>query len=365
MRLLDRYLFRELFAPLAVCLIGIQSLVAFSIVFSDAGKIQDAKMHFFGTMAYIGLASTEYLAIVLPVSELLGILWALSYHARHNEITAMRAAGISLWRICVPYFIVGLAASGALFALNEFVTPWSLNRATQMVEHSSRDTSKNHVSSLGLTNERGHRIWIIGDYNLDTTEMVNPQVVWVLPDGPNLLLRATRAIWTNNVWTFFNLQELSNSPTGYLPMLQTNIPVKAMPEFDETPGEIRNDIAIRSYLSFNPDLPLADILAYLRWHPDLPRSQKSRLLTEFHSRISTPLTCLVVALIAIPFGAAPGRRNVFFGVAGSIFIFFAYYVLQHVSLAFGSNDAWPAWLAAWVPNLFFLSLGLILTMRIR
>ena len=78
-----------------------------------------------------------------------------------------------------------------------------------------------------------------------------------------------------------------------------------------------------------------------------------------------PVTCLVVALIAIPFGAAPGRRNLFYGVAGSIFICLTYFVLQRVSLAFGSSGEWPAWLAAWLPNLFFGFSGIALMMRIR
>src|ERR1700734_3607076 len=104
MRLLDRYLLRELFVPLAFCLVGIQSFVIFVTVFTDADKEQEAKLHFFQTLAYASAASMELVTIVLPVSLLLALLMALTQHARHNEITAMRAAGISLWRICAPYF---------------------------------------------------------------------------------------------------------------------------------------------------------------------------------------------------------------------------------------------------------------------
>ena len=45
---------------------------------------------------------------MLPIALLLALLYALTNHARHNEITAMRAAGVSLWRLCVPYFVIGL-----------------------------------------------------------------------------------------------------------------------------------------------------------------------------------------------------------------------------------------------------------------
>ena len=99
---------------------------------------------------------------------------------------------------------------------------------------------------------------------------------------------------------------------------------------------------------------------YLRLHPNLPPTDSGWLFTKFYGRIAAPWTCLVVVLIAIPFGAATGRRNPFVGVAGSIFICFGYFVIQQVSLALGSGGYLPAWLAAWLPNLIFGALGLAL-----
>jgi lipopolysaccharide export system permease protein len=53
------------------------------------------------------------------------------------------------------------------------------------------------------------------------------------------------------------------------------------------------------------------------------------------------------------------------GVAGSIFICFAYFVLMQVGLAMGSGGWMPPWLAAWLPNLFFTLLGAFLINRVR
>ena len=75
----------------------------------------------------------DFIPIVLPISLLLALLLTLTHYARHNEITAMRAAGVSLWRICAPYFAVGLAASAALFALNESLVPRGADRADRIL----------------------------------------------------------------------------------------------------------------------------------------------------------------------------------------------------------------------------------------
>jgi lipopolysaccharide export LptBFGC system permease protein LptF len=70
-------------------------------------------------------------------------------------------------------------------------------------------------------------------------------------------------------------------------------------------------------------------------------------------------------LIAVPFGAASGRRNVFVGVASSILICFSFFVLQQFCLALGAGGHMPSWLAGWFPNLAFGIYGLWMTARVR
>jgi lipopolysaccharide export system permease protein len=261
----------------------------------------------------------------------------------------------------------------ALFVLNEFVVPhssdWKNHILTRYVQKPGDIESKNVFSNFGFTNARSHRAWFIGEYHLATAEMFKPQVNWHAADGSIQLLRADRAMLTNGVWTFYNAAEYSQADASapLVPSLLTN--VLAMPEFDETPKQIRSEIKISSYQSLrknrSSDIPLTDIFAYLRLHPNLPPADSDWLFTKFYGRIAAPWTCLVVVLIAIPFGAATGRRNLFVGVAGSIFICFGFFVIQQVGLALGSGGYLPAWLAAWLPNLIFGALGLGLMMRVR
>lgn len=355
--------------PLSLCLVGMQSLIIFVTVFSDAGKIQEAKLSFGQTIGYATAASMNLLTIVIPVALLLALLMTLTSHARYNELTAMRAAGISLWRICVPYFIVGLIASGAVFALNESVVPRCTDWATRTLTH--RSESRDGVSNFAFQNGRANRAWLLkGYYRAGSSKVPVPWVTWVLPDGSQRWLKADWAVRTNGVWMFHNVQELSRADAVSLwtPMFQTNLNELTMPDFDETPDDIAREIRIARYFDItkqNETIPVKDIVGYLHWHPNMSREDRGKLLTDFQERIAMPMTCLVVALIAIPFGAAPGRRNLFVGVAGSIFICFIYFFLQHVGLAFGSSGTWPAWLAAWLPNLFFSIVGLFLMSRIR
>ena len=371
MRLLDRYLFRELLTPLACCLGGFLIVSISFELFTKLEELQERKLHALDILCYTLAMTPDFLVTILPIALLLALLYTLTNHARHNEITAMRAAGISLWRICLPYFTVGLAASAIYFALNEILVPRSTDWANKILTRyvQKPDDAKTQNQFHNLANAREHRLWYFDEYRVKTTEMIKPQVNWKLPDGSSYQLNAARAIHTNGIWTFFDASEYAQTGTNAspAPLLQTN--VLAMPEFDETPREIRSEIKIIGYQDFRgankADVSLKDIYDYLRLHPNLPRADSSWLSAEFYSRLAAPWTCLVVVFIAIPCGAMSGRRNFFFGVAGIIAICFIYFVIQKVSFALGSGGQMPAWLAAWLPNLIFTATGLFLTARVR
>jgi lipopolysaccharide export system permease protein len=112
-------------------------------------------------------------------------------------------------------------------------------------------------------------------------------------------------------------------------------------------------------------LSSAEILDYLDLHPRMERKHSASLRTLFQSRMAAPWICLVVVFIAVPFGAVPGRRNVFVGVASSVFICFFFLIIKDLTLALGSGGFVPPWLAAWAPNILFALGGAALMWRVR
>ncbi|HWC60990.1 MAG TPA: LptF/LptG family permease, partial [Verrucomicrobiae bacterium] len=313
----------------------------------------------------------EFIPLALPISILLAMLYCLTNHARHNEVTAIRAAGVSLGRMCLPYFLAGLFLSILLFAFNEFFAPQAGDKADEILLRRIDPAAKAErhlVKPLNFINYgvggKG-RAWNAAVYNTETFEMTKPLVAWSPTNGPMLLLSANTASWTNGVWVFSG--DVTEN-LGTTRMLRTNY--LEMPEFSETPTEIQSDIKVNTFRGLNTkthraDLPLADIVNYLHFHPQPDRKMRNWLFTKLHGRFAGPFTCLVAVIMAIPFSARSGRRNIFVGVAASISIFFAYFVLQQIGLTFGETGWLPSWLGAWFPNLFFGIGGLYLMSKAR
>jgi lipopolysaccharide export system permease protein len=375
MRLLDRYLLRELLVPLGFCLWGFLLLWVSSDLFANLGELQKQGMVARDIADYYLVKLPEFLVLVLPIALLLALLYALTNHARHQEITAMRAAGVSLWRIAVPYLGVGFLASVALFVVNECWVPSTDERAKAISKrHQAPDPNapgRNEYRNLYFDNTRDGRRWGVDLYNLDTGEMHGVRVYPMeRDDSKPWELRAEQARRVDRVWTFYNVwvfKQIADTNAPPVPTLQTN--VLAVPEFSETLEEINSEIKITDSMTMRAakkaDVPIKDLVNYLRLHPHLDRSRQYWLYTKLEGRLAAPWTCVVVVLIAIPFGAAGGRRNVFVGVASSIVICFIYFVLLQVGLALGTSGRLPAWLAAWFPNLVFALVGLWMTARVR
>jgi lipopolysaccharide export system permease protein len=368
MRLLDRYLLRELLIPLGYCLSGFLVFwVAFDLI-SSLNRYQESHLTAQDVMDLYLVRLPAILVILLPIALLLALLYALTNHARHNELTAIRAAGVSLARICLPYFVVGLLLSPVMFVMNEYWAPNSADREDAIMHsHQTRGAAS---TSGGFNNTRDGHNFTYAAFDEKTATFSSLTVIWRSPTGEQLRLFGDRAGWTNAVLTFSGgtngVQEYRG--VDQHPFLLTN--VLPMPEFNETPDQVRREVRFAQHFakpSAEPiEVPIRDIMDYLDLHPrDLTGRNKAWLETQLWGRLAMPWTCLVVVLIAIPFGAASGRRNLFAGVAGSIVLCFIYFVLLRLGLALGEGGYLPPWLGAWFPNISFSVAAIWLLSRVR
>src|SRR6187401_268652 len=125
MRLLDRYLLRELMVPFAYCLAGFLIFWISFDLFARMSEFQKLHLKARDLVELYTVTAPSILVTVLPIAFLLALLYALTQHARHHELTAIRAAGVSLARLSVPYVAVGFILSLVVFAMSEFWVPQS------------------------------------------------------------------------------------------------------------------------------------------------------------------------------------------------------------------------------------------------
>jgi len=232
------------------------------------------------------------------------------------------------------------------------------------------DASRGVLREFNFYNERDRRKWTIGTFDQQRGALTNVLVEWAQPGGKIAYLKADGATWSGTEWVFFraltrvfdpaNKEQFDFAPAA---------PELAVAEFKETPEEMWSEYSINQISARTAAkravVALSTLRSYFDLHPELGPEKRALLMTQFHARIAIPWTCLVVMLIAIPFAAPSGRRNLFVGVTAGLAITFAFFILQRFCLALGTGGHIPPWTAAWLPNLSFAALGALLTSRVR
>ncbi len=328
MRLLDRYLLRELLGPFFYCLSGFLILFIAFDVLDELSDLQKLRLHASDILEYYAVKTPEFVVTIMPVAFLLALLYTLTHLARRSE----RADDIR------HRYQAGTPAEKQV---------WE--------------------PKLVFVSGRESRNWFIEAFHKDKFLMQGVHVDTLEADGSRMKLTAERGWWETNTWVFTNVHIGDVAPGG-LETGSRQYSTLAVPEFTETPEQIRSEIKMKKINNLrdvrHAQLSVKEILNYQRLHPGGTRKD-SMLETKLHGRLAAPWTCLVVVVIALPFGAASGRRNVVVGVASSILICFTYVMLGQLALGLGVGDILPGWLAAWAPNGLFAAVGVALTLRVR
>ncbi|HEY3860345.1 MAG TPA: LptF/LptG family permease [Verrucomicrobiae bacterium] len=367
---MDRYLLRELLVPLGYCLGGFLIFyIAFDLIF-QINRFLEAHLLFWDIVQYYIVTLPELLVEqVIPVSLLLALLYTTTNHSRYNEITAMRAAGVSLWRLAAPYFAVGAVFGVGVFLIGEFWLSSADSKAKAIMQRRLGDSAQRDESTrLTFANMETHRDWNIDRFNRRTYEGAHLKLETARSDGSVETVYASRVAYRDGQWVLNDavtwLQK-TNEPAPTV--IRTNAVLSL--NLPETPAWILSEIKFNTLRATDaakgPQFSMHEIRDYLRLHPGIDADKKARLLTQLQEGLARPFTCLAVVLIALPFGARAGRRNVFAGVASSIFICFAYFVLQKISIALGLGGVLPPVLAAWLPNIVCGGAGLALLANVR
>lgn len=364
MKILDRYLLRSLLVPLGYCLTGFIMLYVIFDLFNNLPDFIDGKTPLREIFLFYIILLPRDIWIIAPISLMLAILYSLWQLSRANEITAMRACGLSSVRIMRPILLVGLLATFIVGLINETIGPWAGYWTDQFIQlqHKKGALSVYIVSPLAFKNELGHRIWYIREFNKRTFEMHDATLVQQRADGSDdVKYQAVRASWLDGRWWFSEVAvqryDEQSQPRG----AATFTLQREMAEVNETPQSFLNEIKPPEYLSS------LEILDYLNAHRQLSHDAIAKFLTNLHNRLAMPWICLIVALIGIPFGVKTGNRRggALLAIVGALGLIFGFYVLSNVGVALGKQGALIPWIAGWLPDFIFLGIGITLTARMR
>lgn len=349
-----RYVALQFVIPLCCCVGGFAALFLISDVFDVLRDFLDVRASLHVVVTYFLLRQPVNLVNVLPMSLLLSSCFMVSMMGRYNEVTALRAAGISVVHWCLPVWVIAGLFACLSFVLNERWATTCSMRAEELLEETTTaaEYRERGRAKLAYHNHKAYRDWYFQTFSRDG-EKLGILVKQSRPDGRSSWeLRAARASFSDDTWVFFDGSVTRFDDEGTLAggpeiLFDTH----TIAGLDERPDEILSSMRPTEALS------VRELRRMLRVNKALPACTRNASLTMFWYRLSFPASCMIAALLGIGLSVTPERTGALRGFAMAVGIMLLYYVTDQFFLLLGKNGILPPFIGGSLPNVFFLGWG--------
>ncbi len=363
--LLDDYVMREYVTNFAVILLSFSALFLIFTTFELIGDIIRNRTPLVTVGEYLINLIPFILYNVTPLCALVAVLVTFGSLSRSSEMTAMKATGISLYRIIAPILMTTLLIAGGLFAFDELYLP-AANRRQEALRSVIKDKpaqtflrpDRKWISGQAGSTGSPSRIFYYQFFDANKNVFANLTVFEFDPVTFALKRRifAASTHWNEPAgqWVFENGWQrtfVGETISSYEPFTVT-----AFADIHEQPSYFVKEDRPAQEMSYH------ELSHYIS---DLNQSgfDTKRLSVQLNRKLSYPMITLVMAVLAIPFALSMGKRGSLAGVATAIGLAIAYWVVDAVFTDMGYVNTLPAMLAAWSPDLLFGIAGSYLLLR--
>ncbi len=351
MKIIDRHILKNFLIPFVYILISLLGLFLAYDVSSKTARFLKYHVPLLAILRYYSLYVPHLGTLGLPMVILMAIVLGVGKISKSNEITALRACGVSVLRIASPLFVAGLLLAGTGFLMFEKVITKTYGETRRLEQELEGKKPTKDVIRNGYfpTDESGSLL----HFTSYRPERNRFELLWwetESEDPPGkILVRAQRAAWTEDSWWAFGVNIIY--PDGAHSLFYRKM---KMYEWDFRPEEVTGE-------KFPEEMSFAELqrnIRKFRVSPDKVR----KLQTQLHQRIAIPLLNLMVVAVALPFAVRGGKRggSVAIGVGICMLLCMGYYAL---CVLMSLLRPIPVWIAVWFPNLLFGGGGLTATLR--
>lgn len=358
MTILARYCSKEFFRYLVMIVLSFIGLYLIIDFFERIRMFISNQATAYQMLSFFAFNIPMIMWQMLPASVLMAALVSFSSLSRNNEIMAMKACGVSLYRLAYPIIIIAAVISGFAFIVSEFVTPYTNQQAKhiKLVEIQKQEP----VGSF-----KANQIWYRapeGIYNIKVfdarTDSLRGITLYQVDNHLRLVKRldAERAEWRNGKWVMYNV-------------MVTNLMSKMFPESHFLTSQTVS-------LSTRPDnfkagQKDADDMGYMELRRYVREMQANgydatSYLVDLYGKLAFPLANIIMAVIGFA-SALQGIKtsNKTQGLAAGIVIGFSYWIVFAFMISIGHAGGLPPLLAAWSANLLFGLAAYLLCLRVR
>ncbi len=357
---LDRYVLIEWFKIFCIAITVMLGILLMNDMYSTLGNFFESGVSTKTILLYYLLLSPTLIPIFLPISLLLSFVFILGALHRNNEITAMRAAGMNDFRITRSLWLASFILAGIFLWLNASAIPYCKEASRKLYDNAmiERDKKSDIIRNVGVintlcfNNRKDSRLWFMNSFTKTTN--VGKGVRISMLDSHNReskRVMAREGVYddVDKCWFFIDGQEIEFDAENNKPIRAIGFDKRYYRDFKERPEIMILSMSKPMNLSLKENQVLLEAFGNSGdFKEALP------YLVRKYSIWTSPLICVIVLAIAIPFAMSGVRTNPMVGVSKTIGLFFTYFALDSLMTALGGKGVLDPLVAAMIPPVVIL-----------
>jgi LPS export ABC transporter permease LptF/LPS export ABC transporter permease LptG len=357
--IIDRYIMRKYLAIFGFVFVSVLSVSVIISFFERVDSVYENNKPLSLLFSFIWYKIPESMQYILPVTALIATLLSLGLLTKFNEITAMKACGISLYRIFIPVLLLSALVSFCSFYIQDYILPYSNIRAEQIW---------NEIQDLPARSYG----------NLDRR--------WMLSSVKDRIYHYRYFDQNASVFSYFSVFDIDSaswslekrmfSEKGYLAEQNLELSDAWLREFagsrvtrfDKQKSMRMSHGEDRDYFLKEWEEP--DQMSFRELRDYIEQIEKRGFETikfkvDLNFKLTFPLASFIMALLGIPFAFSMGKRGTLVGIGLSVMIAIIYWGAVAAFRSLGYVNYLSPFLAAWGPSLIFGAVGLYLISTLK
>ena len=363
--ILDEYVMGSFLRNFALVISAITTIFLISTFFELLGDIVRYRTPLVTVFDYLFNLIPFVLYNTAWLCSLVAVLITFGALGRTSELTAMKATGISLYRVVAPILVIAAMLALTLFAFDEVYLPAANRRQEALLSVIKGKPSQTYLrpDRKWMSGQAGRdggptRIFYYQFFDPDKNVFANLTVFEFQPSTFTLTRRihASSAQWDEHDGRWVLDDGWLRTFNGDVVSSYSSFDSKTFPEIHEQPAYFKKQERPSQEMSYD------ELSRYIR---DLQQSgfDTTRLRVQLNRKLAYPLITFVMAIVAVPFALSAGKRGGIAGLGAAVGVAIAYWITAGIFENLGDVNSLPAILAAWSPDLLFGMAGSYLLLR--
>lgn len=359
MLILDRYIIKQFLQTIFFGLLVFIFIFVIIDMFEKLDDFIDKDVAKSIIVEYYIVFLPEIIRLILPVSVLLAGLFTVGKMVSQNELTAIKASGVSIYRFIIPFLIIAFLISCFSIYFGGYTVPQANKRRVYIEQNYMKKGLVNAGTNIFFQDTKT-KIVTISYFDIER-DQANRVSIQEFDDKKQIILKSRidaekmKFDSTSGAWIIMN---------GYQRFF-----------YDDSISAVKIDTLVINGLNFSPEevikkqrKPEEMTLSELRdYSKEILRTgnDPTRIQIEFHSRFAFAFSSFVVILFGLPISINKRRGGLAIQFGINLLITFIYLIFMKVSQSFGKNGVLEPILTAWVANFIFLAAAFFNLYKVR